>query len=241
MSSGHDGSDFPSSQWSLISRAGGTDRGEARRALTDLCQRYWYPIYAYVRRQVRGDHDAEDLTQAFFVHLLETDMMAVADRSRGRFRSFLLVCCRNFLANAQRASPPRSPETVSSTLTFDFSGAARRFAREPADLTDAEALFMRRWALTLLDETFQAVEAAYRHAGQAEVYRHLQPCLGSGADKLSYGPIAAALGMTEPAVRKAAQRLRERFGEELRHRVRQTVARPEDVTDEIRDLFAAVR
>lgn len=241
MDAGPGRSDFLSSQWSLIARAGAADRQVARAALADLCRRYWYPVYAFVRRTTRSTHDAEDRTQGFFRHVLESDLIADADPSRGRFRSFLLTCCRNYLANATRSE--RSPTNGGGLvfLSLDFGSAATRYAAEPADPADPEALFRRRWALTLLEEVLAALEAEYRGVGQGETFARLRPCLVRDGEKVAYADVAAALGMTEAAARKAAQRLRDRFRAELRRRVAQTVADPAEVDDEIRDLFAALR
>lgn len=241
MDVGPNGSDFPSSQWSLIARAGSTDREVARAALADLCGRYWYPVYVFVRRKTRTTHDAEDLTQGFFRHLLESDLVAHADRSRGRFRSFLLTCCRNYLANASRSKRSPANGRADVALGLDFDSAATRYAKEPADPADPEALFRRRWALTLLDEVFAALATDYRRAGQGELFDRLRPCLVQDGERVPYADVARAGGMTEPAARKAAQRLRDRFRAELRRRVAHTVADPGEVDDEIRDLFAAVR
>ena len=235
------GSDFPSSHWSLIARAGAADRDQAREALADLCRRYWYPVYAFVRRQTRSAADADDLTQNFFTHILRTDLFARADRDRGRFRTYLLACCRKFLANDRRATRSKKQGGGLVILGLDFTTAEARYAREPADPADPESLFRRRWALTLLDEVFAAVQAEYQGVGQGEIFARLKPCLLHDGERSSYADVAEAVGMTEPAVRKAAQRLRDRFRTELRRRVAETVAEPGDIDDEIRDLFAAVR
>jgi RNA polymerase sigma-70 factor (ECF subfamily) len=235
------GSEFPSSQWSLIARARATDRGEARAALTDLCRRYWYPIYAFVRRQTRSAADAEDLTQGFFAHVLARDVIARADPDRGRFRSFLLGCCRKFIAKDRRSKRTQKVGGGVLILDLDFGSAEDRYSREPADTADPEALFRRRWALTLLDDVLAALQTDYVGAGQGDLFSRLRPCLVADGERTPYADIARAVGMTEPAVRKAAQRLRDRFRAELRRRVAQTVAEPGEVDDEIRDLFAAVR
>jgi RNA polymerase sigma-70 factor (ECF subfamily) len=232
---------FPSSHWSLIARAGAADRLQARGALADLCRRYWYPVYAFVRRQTRSAADAEDLTQGFFTHVLASDVIARADPHRGRFRTFLVSCCRKYLATERRAKRTKKRGGGVVVLDLDFSSAATRYAREPADPADAESLFRRRWALTLLDDVFAALEAEYRGAGQEPVFAHLRPCLVQHGERAPYAEVARAVGMTVPAVRKAAQRLRDRFRAELRRRVAETVAEPGEVDDEIRDLFAAVQ
>jgi RNA polymerase sigma-70 factor (ECF subfamily) len=235
------GSVFPSSQWSLIARAGAGDRLQAREALADLCRRYWYPVYEFVRRQTRSATDAEDLTQGFFTHVLTSDVIAETDPDRGRFRTFLLSCCRNYLAKERRAKRTKKRGGGVVVLGLDFSSAATRYAREPVDPADAESLFRRRWALTLLDDVFAALEAEYRRAGHGAVFAGLRPCLVQEGDRTPYAEVARAVEMSVPAVRKAAQRLRDRFRAELRRRVAETVAEPGEVDDEIRELFAAVQ
>jgi RNA polymerase sigma-70 factor (ECF subfamily) len=234
-------SSFPSSRWSLVARVGGTDPAQARRALTDLCTRYWYPIYVYIRRQVRTEQEAEDLTQGFFTHVLEREVIAAADPARGRFRSYLLTCCRNYLSNRRRAAKAQREGGNIVLLSLDFESAATRYAREPADPVDAESLYLRRWAFSLLDATFAALAAEYQEQGQGALYARLVPGLSGVADAARYADIGRELGVSENSVKKAAQRLRERFRDELRARIADTVDDPAHIADEIRDLFAAVR
>lgn len=237
MQPGTNVGEFPSSQWSQIARAGA---GDAPGALADLCGRYWYPIYAYIRRQVRDAHKAEDLTQGFFTRVLEKEVIAQADPARGRFRSFLLTCCKRYLANRDRDERAVKRGGGRPVLSLDFDDAGQRYDREPADPADPEALFRRRWAFTLLEETFTALEAEYGAAGHGVLFVRLKPALAGDPDAAGYAAIGQAVGMTENAVKKAAQRLRERFGAELRRRVSDTVDGPAGVDDEIQDLFAAV-
>ena len=232
---------FPSSHWSLVAQAGAADCAVAHRALADLCRRYWYPVYAYIRRHFRTDHEAEDLTQGFFTHLLQTDAILAADPSRGRFRSYLLTCCRNYLANTRRAAWALKKGGGIVIVGLDFQAAAARYAQEPADPADPEAHYLRRWAITLLEETFATLEGEYRETGQGALFTRLRGSLAGDPEVGPYAETAVATGMTEAAVKKSAQRLRERFGDELRRRVGDTVADPAGVADEIRDLFAALR
>lgn len=229
--------EFPSTVWGQIVRAGA---GDSPEALADLCGRYWYPVYAYIRRQVRDAHKAEDLTQGFFGYVLEKEVIAQADPSRGRFRSFLLSCCKHYLLNRDRYERAGKRGGGRPVLSLDFDDAGRRYDREPADPADPEALFRRRWAFTLLEETFAALEGEYRAAGHGALFARLKPALAGDPDAAGYAAIGQAVGMTENAVKKAAQRLRERFGAELRRRVADTVDGPAAVAEEIQDLFAAV-
>ena len=232
---------FPTSQWSLIARAGASDANAARVALAELCRRYWYPIYAFVRRQVASNHDAEDIAQGFFEHLLANEVIADANRSRGRFRTFLLACCKHYIANRKRAARAEKRGGNAVIVGIDFDDAAKRYSHEPADPVDAEQLFLRRWAFTLLEETIAALQSEYAASGRDELFARLRPMLTSDPEARTYAAIASEIGMNDGAVRKAAQRMREQFREELRRRIADTVENEDQVADEIRDLFAAVR
>jgi RNA polymerase sigma factor (sigma-70 family) len=232
---------FPSSHWSLITRAGGADPEQAQRALAELCRRYWYPVYAFVRRQLGSVHDAEDATQGFFTHLLTGKVLAAADPARGRFRTYLLACCKHYLANERRAARAEKRGGQALVFDIDFPNAASRYAQELADPLDADALFLRRWAFTVLEETFADLEAEYQADGRVELFQRLRPTLTKDAAAQAYAAIAGEVGMSEQAVKKAAQRMRERYGESLRSRIADTVDEATNVEDEIRDLFAAVR
>jgi RNA polymerase sigma-70 factor (ECF subfamily) len=232
---------FPSSHWSLVARAGAADSLQARQALSELCRRYWYPLYVFVRRQVASDHDAEDITQGFFAHVVEKEVFAAANPARGRFRTYLLSCCKNYLANHRRAAQSAKRGGAAVVVGIDFESAAERYAREPADPSDPEQLYLRRWAFTLLEETFADLRNEFARDERELLFERLRPALIRGPDSPSYAAIAGELNMTEDAVKKSAQRLRERFGDRLRERIADTVDDSASVEDEIRDLFAAVR
>lgn len=232
---------FPSSHWSLIARATGNDRESSQLAMEDLCQRYWYSLYAFIRRQVPTATEAEDVTQGFFAHLLEREVIASADRERGRFRCYLLSCCRNFLENHRRRQRTIKHGGQATVLSFDFGNAATRYAMEPGDPVDAEALFLRRWAYTLIEETFTSLEDAYRKKGQADLLTRLKSALTGDIDAQPYAEIGKELNRSENAIKLAAKVLRKDFGTELRRRISETVDRPEEVADEIRDLFSSLQ
>jgi RNA polymerase sigma-70 factor (ECF subfamily) len=231
---------FLSTPWSLIARARDPGAGNARAALAALCELYWYPLYAYVRRRVKSADAALDLTQGFFAHLLEKNALASADRTRGKFRTFLLACCDHYLGDERDRGLARKRGGGRAPLSLDLRAAEERYRCEPADPQTPERLYDRRWALTLLENTFARLEREYAADGRAELYRLLQPALAGRADALAYADVGAALGMTESAVKKAAQRLRERYGQILRELVAATVERPDQVDEEVRDLFAAL-
>jgi RNA polymerase sigma-70 factor (ECF subfamily) len=231
---------FATTVWSLVLKAQGPDPAAARAALADLCRAYWYPVYAYVRRRTGSAEQAEDLTQGFFAHLLDGDALAAADPSRGRFRAFLLTCCGNYLANERDRQAAQKRGGGKAPIPLDAAAADGRYLREPADRHTPDRVFAREWALTLLDAALSDLEAEYAAAGNAALYARLRPTLTAAPDAPRYADVATELGMTEGAVKKAAQRLRERYGECLRLRVAGTLDDPDQVDDEIRGLFAAL-
>jgi RNA polymerase sigma-70 factor (ECF subfamily) len=229
---------FGTTRWSLVGRAGASSL-ESAQALAALCELYWYPLYAYVRRHGRTPHDAQDLTQGFFAQLLEKRSLAVADQQRGRFRSFLLTSMKHYLANqrdAERAQKRGGGDVVQS---LDLEDAEGRYAREPADTTTPESLFERRWALTILEQTLARLRDEMAARGKTQQFEVLKGQLG-GESAAPYAELAANLGIAPGAIKVAVHRLRKRYRELLREQISQTLADPTDVDDEIRDLFAAL-
>jgi len=228
--------DFATTLWSVVLQAKGDDTS-ARVALAELCRQYWFPIYAYLRRKTGPADNAEDLTQGFFAHLLSGNGLAVANPSRGRFRAFVLACCNNFLANelAREAALKRGGGRV----VVPLDDAETRYRLEPADHFSPDKLYERQWALTLLDATFRDLEAEYIQTEQGALYTRLRPTL-TADEAPRYVDVAVEFAMTEAAVKKAAQRLRERFGATLRRRIGAIVEDPSQIDDEIRGLFAAL-
>ena len=230
---------FATTRWSMVAAAKDPTAPHAREALAELCRLYWYPVYAYVRRRGRDHHAAQDLTQAFFARLLEKNDLAAADRSRGRFRSFLLAACQHFLANEHDRATAKKRGGGRARVPLDFAGADGRYSREPADEETPERAFDRRWALGLLERALGGLRAEYEESGRAKLFDALKDCLAGGAE-VGYAALAKDLGMTEGAVKVAVHRLRQRYRDRLREAITDTVAAPEEVDDEIRDLFAAL-
>lgn len=217
--------------------AGGTDSSAATQALERLCQSYWYPLYAYVRRRGYGPPDAEDLTQEFFARLLEHNWVALARRSKGRFRSFLLMVLNRFLANEWDKIRAQKRGGGVRTIPLQMDTAESRYSQEPATTTTPEDLFEREWALTLLEEVLSALRAEYEEAGKAGLFDSLKPCLLGRSETQPYAQLAASLGMSEAAVKVAVHRLRERYRARLKQEVAKTVAVPSEVDSELRHLF----
>lgn len=230
---------FATTRWSLVAAAGDPSGPAARAALADLCRAYWFPVYAYVRRRGHAHHAAQDLTQAFFARLVEKNDLAAADRTRGRFRSFLLAACQHFLANEHDRATAKKRGGGRHPFPLDFADADGRFGREPATDDTPERAFERRWALELLEQAVTELRREYAESGRGRLFDALKGVLTGGADA-PYAALAADLGLTEGAVKVAAHRLRQRYRDRLREAIARTVADPAEVDDEIRDLFAAL-
>ena len=230
---------FPSTHWSLVARCGG-GKDTAPDALSKLCSQYWYPIYAFFRRQSAGVADAEDLTQGFFAHLLDGDLVAEAKPAVGRFRGYLIACCRHYLADHRRQIRAMKRGGPGQVFSIDFIEAERRFRREPADNGDPERLFVRNWAFALIEQAEKSVRAAYASTDRGTLFDRLRPALVGDPNSDRYRDIGLEFALTPNAVKMVVQKMRELYALELRRRIAQTVARTEDVEEEILELFAAV-
>jgi RNA polymerase sigma-70 factor (ECF subfamily) len=235
-----DGGQFQTTHWSLVLAARDRAAPQARAALADLCAAYWYPLYAFVRRKGHDPERAADLTQEFFARLLEKDYLRSVDPAKGRFRSFLLAACSHFLANQRDRAAARKRGGGRPPVSIDVRDAEGRYRAEPAHDLTAERLFERRWALTLLDGVLEQLGGEFQRAGKGALYDRLKLVLVGAQEAVSYAQVGRELGMTEAAVKKAAQRLRGRYRELLRERIAATVGDPGQVEDEIRELFAVL-
>lgn len=231
---------FPTTQWSRVIEAGDPDSPLARESLAELCDAYWYPLYAYIRRRGHQPEQARDLTQDFFARALEKGLLAEADPARGRFRSFLRTVCAHFLANRRDWEHARKRGGDRTVLPIDAASAEEQYTRELADGLTPERIFDRSWALTLLGRVLEHLGREYDEAGKAATFEALRDQLAGNAEVSSYAAVAARLGTTEGAARVAALRLRRRYGELLRREIAGTLADPAQIDDEIRDLFAAL-
>jgi RNA polymerase sigma-70 factor (ECF subfamily) len=228
-------------RWTLVVAAARLDESApAIRALAELCQTYWPPLYAYLRRQGYDTHDAEDLTQEFFSRLLAKNYLADADPAKGRFRSFLLASLKHFLSNQRDRSRAQKRGGGQPMIALDALTAEARARIEPADNSTPDKAYDRQWALTLLDQALRRLRREYATAGREELFDNLKIFLtADAASALSHAEIGVKCGMSEGAVKVAAHRLRRRYRDLLREEVAQTVSSPEEVEGEIRELFAA--
>lgn len=226
--------------WSLILKAGDSKDPRSKEALEILCQGYWYPVYAYIRSRGNNRDQAEDLTQGFFTQFLEKGYIKQASAERGRFRSFLLVAVKNYLANEWDRECALKRGGGATILSLDFEGAEGRYSLEPVDSNSPAELYNRRWALTQLDRTLEELSKEMRTAGVEERFELLKGFLTGDSSGISYRAIGEKLGMSENAVKVTVHRMRRRFGELLRELVGETLEDPGEVEMEIRHLFSIV-
>jgi RNA polymerase sigma factor (sigma-70 family) len=231
---------FVTTHWSVVLAAGRSDSTQARAALEKLCKNYWYPLYAFVRRLGHSPHDAEDLVQGFFAICLEKNYLIAAEQTRGRFRSFLLIALKHFLANEYDKAQARKRGGAQISISLDSLTAEQRYALEPTDELSADKLFERRWALTLLDQVVTRLRDEQAAAGKLEQFEQLKECITNAGRGTPYVELASRLGTSEGAIKVAVHRLRQRYREVLEEEIANTVSSPEEIEDERRQLLRAL-
>jgi RNA polymerase sigma-70 factor (ECF subfamily) len=241
MSSSTGDSQFHTTQWSLVVAAAGQEGEASPAALADLCQAYWYPLYAFLRRRGNKAEDARDLTQGFFAALLEKGYLANADPDRGRFRSFLLTAVSRFAAKEHDRAMTQKRGGDQTVLSLDFGDGERRYQCEPIDDWTPERIFERRWALTLLDRTLSRLREDYSTGERQMLFDSLKVFLTGESGAPPLRQIAEQLHITEGAVKVAIHRLRQRYRELLRAEIAQTIVTKDDVDDEMAVLLASLR
>ncbi len=232
---------FQTTRWSLIVRA----RGEgaiAQAAMEALCRAYWFPLYAFARRNGASRHDAEDLTQAFFTHVLASDFIARAEPEKGRFRSFLLASLRNFMAKEHARQSAQKRGGGVRAVDFDENAAEERLGLTTAcpDLTPSQH-FERDWALALLEQALDRLGAEQRAMGRAEWFARLRPLLREGPERGDYETLAIELGIAKGTLTVTVHRLQQRYRELVRAEILQTIANADDLDDELRHLLSILQ
>ena len=231
-------SQFPTTRWTLVVAAADPQRKEARSALVSLCEGYWYPLYVYVRRRGYPADQAQDLTQEFFMRVLEGRYLDRADPEKGRFRAFILTSLKFFLADeADRNRAQKRGR--GAVLSLEISSGEELYQREPAHNETPEWIFERRWALSVLDRVVEKLRNEFVHHGRPEHFERLKVFL-LGQSDAPYDALARELNTSEGALKVAIHRLRKRYRELFRREIADTVADPADVESELRFLAAVL-
>ena len=224
----------------MVLSAGRKSSPQSDRALGDLCQSYWFPLYAYVRRKGHSKEDAEDLTQAFFARFLEKNYLEGLEVERGKFRAFLLAALKHFLANEWDKSQRQKRGGGAMHLSLDWQSAEERLRHEPPDSMSPDRIYDREWALALLEKVIVRLRDECAAEGKAALFDQAKGYLMVGEQAIPYGDAAKLLAMDEGAVRVAVHRLRKRYRELLRDEIAQTLSDPAQVQQELQSLQAAL-
>jgi DNA-directed RNA polymerase specialized sigma24 family protein len=235
------GAQFTTTHWTVVMAAGNEASPLAAEALEKLCRMYWYPLYAYIRRQGRSPHDAEDLTQGFFASFLKKNSFGTVTREQGRFRSFLLASLNHYLSNERDRLNAAKRGGGTQLVSWDATSAEERYRLEPmADLTP-EKDFDRNWAFAVMEQALNRLHDEFENAGKARQFEALKVFLTQETTDGAYDAIAAGWNLPAGSVAVAVHRLRQRYRDLVLEEVADTVATPSDIEDEMRALFAALR
>ncbi len=226
---------FPATRWSMVLRV----NAGSEKDLEELCKRYWYPLYAYVRRYGKSPEDAEDLTQGFFSKLLEKEWLQHASEEKAKLRTFLLTRLQRFTSDEWKKATAAKRGGGEIPLSIDREEAEGRYTAEPADDATPETLFHQAWASTLLSGVLKQLEKEFSSANKQSEFTALQPCLAWNQSEKSYFELAKELGKTEGWVKTTVRRMRLRYREILEQQIGDTVADRTDITDEVNALFSA--
>ena len=228
---------FATTHWSVVLAARDGETSQATEALEQLCRAYWYPLYAFVRRQGHSPEEAQDLTQEFFARLLEKDYLSHLTHREGRFRSFLLKFLQHFLANERHKIRAQKRGGGHAHISLDELNAEQRYRLEPPDADSPERAFERHWARTLIQRSLARLREDYDARGKAELFERLKDFHPGERGAVSYAELGAQLGLSEGAVKVAVHRLRQRHRELLREEIKQTVTTAAELEDEVRHLI----
>jgi RNA polymerase sigma-70 factor (ECF subfamily) len=231
---------FATTHWSVVLAAADQESPQAAEALEKLCRTYWYPLYAFLRRQGLNPEDAQDMIQGFFARLLERNSLAGVDRRKGRFRSFLLGALKHYVADEYDKAHAQKRGAGQPLLSCDAREAEARYAVEPAELRTPESIYEYRWAMTVLGNALSRLCEECGRSGRARLYEELKGFVSGDEPANSYEEAAHRLGLKTGAVKSAIFRLRQRHHELVREEIARTVANPTELDDEIRHLIAVV-
>jgi len=240
-SSSRGGGFFATTQWSLVLAAGDSGNPTSRDALAALCEAYWYPVYAHLRHSGHDADAARDLTQSFFLNLVEKEILKVASPDRGRFRAFLKTALRNYEAHEREREQALKRGGGQKVLSFDLDQAEAHYRLEPADTRTPDDLFEQRWARALMTRALEELRRAMEGSKDEDRYKLLEPFLTGGSVQDRYGDVAERLQISPVAVRMAVRRLRKLYGSHLRSEIARTVSETTEIDDELRYLLGVVR
>ena len=232
---------FATTRWTLVLKAGDAASGEQADALAQLCQTYWYPLYAFIRRQGSSVEQAQDLTQGFFARLLERNYLDRADRDKGKFRWFLLGALKHFLSNQREHDRAAKRGGTTIHLPLDEILAEKRYQLEPSTDLTPDKIYERAWAMTLLARVRQQLREHYEEAGKHERYEKLECLLPGTHEKRSYTELASELGLSEGALRVELHRLKATYRQLLRAEIAHTVSAPTEIDEELRELILVMQ
>jgi RNA polymerase sigma-70 factor (ECF subfamily) len=224
----------------LIDEAREAGPTQSRMAMERLCQAYWQPVYAFIRRKGNDPDRSADLTQDFFALLLEPGALAAVTERKGKFRSFLMAACTHFLSNRRVYERALKRGGGRRLLSIDQPDAEDRLRREPFHEVTPERVFLRRWAATLLDRVLLQLQSEADAKGKSRLFDQIKPALLGSGLTVRYTQISAELGIPESTVKVAVHRYRTRYRELLREEIARTVDDPTEVEEEISTLIDAL-
>lgn len=229
---------FPSTRWSLVQTMQKGGEAEAARALDEICRHYWYPIYAFTRRNGFSRQDAEDITQVFFQRVITSDVILDARAEKGRLRSFMLGLLKRIISNHIRhVSAEKRGGSPDATLSFDDDTAEDRYLAEPADVRDPAVLFDRAWAEEVLADAEQMLRADFARGNNLDDFERLREYLPQGDNATPYPDLAASMGISESALRLQIHRMRKRYARCIEDQIAQTVSTPDEAKAELEHLM----
>lgn len=232
---------FPSTRWTLVRSMQKGGEAEAAQALNDICRHYWYPIYAFTRRNGFSRHDAEDITQAFFQRVITSEAILDAREEKGRLRSFMLALLKRIISNHIRhLSAEKRGGSPAATLSFDDESAEDRYLAEPADVRDPAALFDRAWAAEVLADAEQMLRTDFARGNNLDDFERLREYLPQGDNATPYPELAASMGISDSALRLQIHRMRKRYARCIEDQIKQTVSSPEEAKAELEHLMAVI-
>jgi len=231
---------FATTHWSVVLAAGQPASDGADVALERLCRTYWWPLYAFVRRRGYGAHDAQDLTQEFFARLLSKDFLRAVDRSKGKFRSFLLAALEHFLAKEWRRANAQKRGGKFEFVAIDDNSAEQPYLQVAASNLSPEQLFDQQWFIRLIEQAVTKLGEEFTEAGKGALFDELKIFLTGEKGAASYAELAVKLNTSEAALKMAVSRMRQRYRELLRAEIANTVSDPAEIEEELRALFAAL-